>query len=273
MNKYFHCDSITLSGQKELNVREESGPWSHWSSMYWKLHTTAKCITWCATVDGGTARKTDAQWCTIPITASRRTIWWFVQQILASFRFHFQFSLSRLLLATFHFDFSLRLSPLDSRRLSRDEPKLSRCPHLISEALVKPKHVSHLGTVWKCVVMDQYTIGLVCSQGTQTVEINISTLGWKGNQWPTSMQWKVQPSILFNGIQSMVNPCSIHLKNFLQVTEVMLILVAHAAKQHPIEEYLVQRVPGSQVGFPEPQPCKFSASYDLSSTFCWIPES
>jgi len=33
-----------------------------------------------------------------------------------------------------------------------------------------------------------------------------------------------------------------------------LIHVAHAAKQPPIEEYLVQRVPGSQVGYPEPQP-------------------
>ena len=48
-------------------------------------------------------------------------------------------------------------------------------------ALVEPEHFSHLGTVWKFVV-DQSTIGLRCSQNTQTVEIDISTLGCKGNR-------------------------------------------------------------------------------------------
>lgn len=61
--------------------------------MYWKLHTTAKCITWCATKVGGTARKTGAQWSmSIHITPSTHTIFhglpnksWLLLDVIFSF--------------------------------------------------------------------------------------------------------------------------------------------------------------------------------------------
>ena len=158
---------------------------------------------------------------------------WFAQQILASFVD---------VIFSFHcLGYSWRHSILTSRKYKTLTIRLKKtvswraktltmsAPDFVP-ALVEPEHFSHLGTVWKFVVVDQYTIGLRCSQSTQTVEIDISTLGCKGAcrnsraKWPTSMQWKVQPSIHIYSIQwciqSMVNPCSIHLNNSLQVPEV-----------------------------------------------------
>lgn len=131
--------------------------------MYWKLHTTAKCITWCATKVGGTARKTGAQCCmSIHITPSTHTI------------FHGLPNKSWLLLDvifSFHcLGYSWRHSILTSRRYKTLTIRLKKtvswraktltmsAPDFVP-ALVEPEHFSHLGTVWKFVV-DQYTIGV-----------------------------------------------------------------------------------------------------------------
>lgn len=201
---------------------------------------------------------------------------WFAQQILASFID---------VIFSFHcLGYSWRHSILTSRKYKTLTIRLKKtvswraktltmsAPDFVP-ALVEPEHFSHLGTVWKFVVVDQYTIGLRCSQGTQTVEIDISTLGCKGNR--QKQKGPSEPQVcneksnhlfisILNLFYSMVY--SIHGQSMFHssqqfstsswslIAKIPLIHVAHAAKQPPIEEYLVQRVPGSQVGYPEPQP-------------------
>lgn len=144
---------------------------------------------------------------------------WFAQQILASFID---------VIFSFHcLGYSWRHSILTSRKYKTLTIRLKKtvswraktltmsAPDFVP-ALVEPEHFSHLGTVWKFVV-DQSTIGLRCSQNTQTVEIDISTLGCKGAcrnsravcdpQVCNEKSNHLFISILFNGA---FNPWSIH---------------------------------------------------------------